>query len=291
MFKENVNLKIVSLLLAIFIWMQTTLVSEHKTMVYLPVALVNIPENLSYDNLPQKVPFMVRGSGLDIIRLHLHKTRIELDAKSFKPGTSKLDLSDYQINIPENVVIELLGPAEDQELLVQSDVFHRKTVPVELVFSDESTKNVFSAYEHRAFPEKVQLYGAKSKLQRITSINTNKITRSLINQKEFKIDLVVPDDDISISDRSIKVNIIDEASITRIMNNISITTDKAIIPSRVTVILKGSVSSIQALRPEQITAKIAETPDKEGAYKVIVTIPDDLILVDITPATVFSNER
>ncbi len=290
MFKENISLKLISLLLAMFIWLQSTLVSEHKAVMYLPVALVNIPENLSFDNLPQKVPFVLKGSGLDLIRLKLHKTRIELDAKKFKPGTSTLDLTDYNINIPQNLSIELIGPAEDQELMVQSDVFHRKSVPVELVFNDPATKTQFESFEHRYFPDKVQLFGPKSKLQKINSISTTKITRAMLSQKEFRVDLDPLDEDISVSDMSIKVNIIDEASITKILYNTPITASKSIIPSSVTVIVKGTVSSIQALRPEQVKASIEEKASPDGSYKVLVTVPESLILMDITPATVYSNE-
>lgn len=291
MFKENLNLKIIALLLAIFIWVQSTLVLEHKTVVYLPVALINIPENMSFDKLPQKIPFMVKGKGLDIIKLILHKTRLELDASKLKPGTAKLDISDYQITLPEDLDLEILGPANNNELMIRSDVFHRKTVPIGLQFADTYSKQAFESLQYRTFPEKVQVFGPKSKLQKLSRINTLKINRGLINQRDFKIGLIVPDDDISVSDAFVKVSIMDDSSISKVLNNIPIRTDKKVIPSRITIIVKGNRSSIEALRPEMVRVELSELRESDGAYTVNVTIPEDLILVNTTPTKVYLHER
>lgn len=291
--RENLNLKIISLLLAVFIWLQTTLVAEHKTVIFLPIALVNIPKNMTFDNLPQHIPFLVRGRGIDIIRLYLNKTKMELDATKIKPGLAKLNITDYKINLPENLEIDLLGPAEDQELMIQSDVFHRKSVPVELSFGDSSTKLFFSSLQSRVFPETVQLFGPKNKLQKISSIQTHKISRNLLNQKEFKVNLMIPDDNISISDPSVKVTIIDKEAISRVFSGVPITTDmaKRIIPSRVTVIVKGTVAAVQNTSVDMIKASLAPEPDANGAYIVVVTVPEDLLLVEITPTKVFVNSN
>jgi len=289
MLKENLSLKLLALCLTLFIWFQNVLFSEHKSTVQLPVSLINIPQNLTYDNLPNKIPFVVKGRGIDIVKLYLHKARIELDARNIRPGLSTLSVNDYNIIMPENLDIDLLGPVEDKELMIRSDVFHRKSVPVALSFTDTATKNLFDGKEHRIFPEKIQVFGPKNKIQKIGSISTHKISKNLLNQDEFKIDLIIPDDDISISDQSIKVTIIDEESSSKVFANIIIRTDKhyKLIPPRVTVILKGSSSELQSVRADMISASVSGEPDAEGAFQVNVKAPDNVMLMDITPAKVY----
>ncbi|MFA7543262.1 MAG: hypothetical protein WCY84_02705, partial [Candidatus Cloacimonadaceae bacterium] len=69
MFKDNLTLRIVSLLFAIFIWLQSVLVSEQKSVVNLPINLMHVPQNITLENVPNKIPFQVKGKGLDIFRL------------------------------------------------------------------------------------------------------------------------------------------------------------------------------------------------------------------------------
>ncbi len=289
MFKENMNLKIIALLLSLFVWLQSALVTEQKATIMLPLSLVNIPKNVSFNNLPSKVPIIVKGKGLNIIRLWIHKTKLEVDVANIKPGLAELAISDYNINIPENLDITVLGLADDKELMVQSEVFHRKTVPVELSFTDNNVKKLLESKDYKFFPDQIQLFGPRNMLQKINSITTEKINRNMLSQRDLKVKLVSPDDDISLSENSIRINIMDEASISRVINNIPIKTNTMhkISPSRVTVIVKGTVTAIQNLKIEQISASLEGSPDSDGAFKVVVSVPDELVLLDITPAKVY----
>jgi hypothetical protein len=80
---KYLGLKIFALLAAIFIWLQFTLISEHTSKVKLDLHLRN---NVIADTLlhqPPKVVCEVKGKGLDILRLSLSKTYIEMDANDF----------------------------------------------------------------------------------------------------------------------------------------------------------------------------------------------------------------
>jgi YbbR domain-containing protein len=289
MFQGNIGLKIVSALLALFIWIQAALITEQKTVINIPVSMTNIPKDRSFGNLPSKIPFNVKGLGFDIIKLYLLKPSIMLDAQNIKPGVDKLVFSDYQINIPENLNVELLGPVNNDEITVHSDVFHRKNVSVNLSFADKAVQSAFTTQSYKLFPDQVQIFGPKNKVNKINAVSTHRITQKLMSQKEFKIDLINPDGDVSLSTNSISIVIINEDIVTKVFGNITIegTASQKIVPSRVTIKLQGSAKTLATFSTDNISATLDTTPDSDGMYEIKVAVPEDVILVDITPTKVF----
>ena len=62
MLTENLGLRIFSLFLAVLIWMQSVLVTEHKSIISLPVQLKSVPKNVTLENLPKTIPFEVKAN-------------------------------------------------------------------------------------------------------------------------------------------------------------------------------------------------------------------------------------
>ena len=85
MFKDNLGLRLFALLLAMFLWLQSVLVSDQRSVVNLPINLRSVPQNITLENFPKVVPFAVRGKGLDIIRLTMARPRVNIDARKSHP--------------------------------------------------------------------------------------------------------------------------------------------------------------------------------------------------------------
>ncbi|HPH60350.1 MAG TPA: hypothetical protein PLX72_01785, partial [Candidatus Syntrophosphaera sp.] len=66
---NNLGLKIVALLMAIFFWLQITLVAQQESKTSLPLKLVNATGADSLRQPPPKIASTVQGRGLDILRL------------------------------------------------------------------------------------------------------------------------------------------------------------------------------------------------------------------------------
>ncbi|PKN80952.1 MAG: hypothetical protein CVU48_00005, partial [Candidatus Cloacimonetes bacterium HGW-Cloacimonetes-1] len=105
----------------------------------------------------------------------------------------------------------------------------------------------------------------------------------------FKIDLINPDGDVSLSTNSISIVIINEDIVTKVFGNITIegTASQKIVPSRVTIKLQGSAKTLATFSTDNISATLDTTPDSDGMYEIKVAVPEDVILVDITPTKVF----
>ncbi len=288
MFHENLGLKLFSLLMAVFIWVQSLLISEHRTVIDLPVALKDIPKNITLNSLPKSIPFAVRGKGLEIIKLKLSRTKINLDASKIRPGSEQLSLADYSIDLPENIQLTLLGPAEKQEIAVQADVFHQKKVPVELSFTDLYTRQRFANLNYQLIPDKLVVFGPKSKIQLIERLTTEEINRSQLSEREFVLKVNEPEKDVSLAVNSIRVRISSSFKTTRVFDSLPVfsTSGAEYFPSRVTLKLSGDSDLLNKLDPQSIKVLVGNEPDQNGLYQLSVEAPGETQVIGITPQKV-----
>lgn len=104
--KNNLGLKIIALLMAIFIWLQITLVSQHQSKVGMNLILLNPTEGDTLHHAPAKISSTVEGRGLDILRLKFSKTQIQMEAADYWAGNSLV----YQVkDLPGNIKVRVVG--------------------------------------------------------------------------------------------------------------------------------------------------------------------------------------
>lgn len=288
MLQENLGLRILSLVIAIFVWMQYLLVSEQNSVINLPVTLRSIPENITLANFPKSIPFQVRGRGLDIIKLKLSRTNVFIDAGNIKPGTDIISLSNYTIDLPQNIQLELLGPADTDKLAIHADEFHQKKVPVFLSFTNDYTREHFYSLNYSIIPEQITIFGPKSKVQLVDKVTTETITNNMLEQSEFNVKLNPLPNDVSTSETQIKIKLSASFNTTKIIDNLPVTVSegKKCIPSSVTIKLSGNSDVLNSLDIKEIKTGIDEHPDAQGFYSVRVEVPNSVKLIDITPKRV-----
>jgi len=82
--KNNLLIKVLVLLIAIFLWAQQILLRTHTVVLDVPIQLLNIPTDLAIEQIElPKIPVKVRGKGLDIISANISKVTIDIDASNF----------------------------------------------------------------------------------------------------------------------------------------------------------------------------------------------------------------
>ncbi|MCB5248007.1 MAG: hypothetical protein LHW57_08290 [Candidatus Cloacimonetes bacterium] len=103
--KNNLGVKIIALLMAVFIWLQVTLVSQHESVTGLNLKLVNASGADTLRQPPGKISSTVKGRGLDILRLKYSKAYIQMEAADYWAGNA----SDFlAVDIPEQLNVEVL---------------------------------------------------------------------------------------------------------------------------------------------------------------------------------------
>lgn len=117
MFKNNLGLKLFALLLAVIVWIQLSLLSEHQSVVKLKIELSNAKAAPTLAKEIGSVPFNVRGRGIDILKLKLSKTVAQFDARDIVGARESSSGLDFVIkDKPANLDIEILGVLKGFEL-------------------------------------------------------------------------------------------------------------------------------------------------------------------------------
>ncbi len=293
MIRHNIGLKIFSVLLALFIWIQSILVSYHKTTVNFVVNLTKLPAHIALDDVPKTLSFGVRGKGIDIIRLILKRANVDIDASNLRGGNLPITLTNYHIDIPENLDIEILKPAYDEELIVQTDVYESRAVPIEITFASLGARNAYQSGRYRISPETVRIYGPKRALDAVRQIRSKPLTTVMLTKEKVEIELESPTENISVLDPVITIELIDHEIQQRIIDNITLRLEgnRQATPNRVTIKVEGNKEAIQTLDLTMIRASVVPDPDMRGFKTVIVEVPDMIKLLDITPARVIVYEK
>lgn len=272
-------------MLAIFIWVQSLLVSEHRSVVNLPVNLKSVPKNLTLQRLPQSIPFNVRGKGMEILKLRLSKTRVSIDASKIKPGVDIIALTDYTIDLPENVEVTLIGPVEKQEIAIHADVFHQKKVAVRLAFADNYTRQRFSSLNYHLIPERLTIFGPKNKVLSVDHLLTEAISREQLSEREFLLKLSPLPEELSSSETEVMVKVSSSFNSSKVFENIPISgaADKNYFPSRVTIKVSGDSELLNSLNPAKIVISTSAEADASGLFALKASLPEGIEFIAITP--------
>lgn len=288
MFRENLGLKLLSVGIAILVWLQLQLATEHRSVINLPVSLRSVPKNLTLDRLPQSIPFQVKGKGLEIIKAEFSKAKILVDASKIQPGIDMISLSEYTIDLPENISLNLIGPVEKQEIAIHADEFHQKRVPVKFSFTDKLTEQSLQSKNYQITPEKVIVFGPKSKVRPISSIYTEAISSDLAAQNEFIVRLASPGEDISISESQVRVRVSDTYNTSKVLDNIPVkgNTERSYFPASIAIKISGDSAILDNLDTSRFIAIPSDEPDALGFYMLSVEAPENVKVIAITPAKV-----
>ncbi|MCB5272109.1 MAG: hypothetical protein LHW56_09735 [Candidatus Cloacimonetes bacterium] len=283
MFKDNLGLRLFALFLAMFIWLQSALISEQRSVVSLPINLLSVPQNITLENFPSAVPFAVRGKGLDILRLMMAKPKVNIDASKITPNTDVISLQDYSIDLPENINVSLLGPAESDQLTIQADIFHQKVVPIKIDFENAYTESRFSELRYNLDPDRVTIFGHKNRIRGVGAILTKKVDQAALENDTSELELNIPPD-ITTTQKKVLLSISGTAQATRVFPNIAL--PAGYLPARVAVRLQASGAVLEAINPNQITARVSDKADENGLFTVELTIPEGTQAIAITPGKV-----
>jgi YbbR domain-containing protein len=112
-FVHNFWLKLVSLLLAIGLWMVVARDPIAEVEMNVPIEFRNLPETLEIDSASfTEAQIRVRGPGRVIHRLGVGDVRAEIDLAGVRPGERTFDLTGRQIRVPQDVQVVQIIPGQ-----------------------------------------------------------------------------------------------------------------------------------------------------------------------------------
>jgi YbbR domain-containing protein len=111
--RHNFGLKLISLALAVGLWLAVARNPVAEVAVDVLIEFQNIPENLEIasENIP-RVQIRVRGPERDIHRLQPSDIHAEIDLSTAKPGERTVDLTPWQIHLPSELEVVQIIPSQ-----------------------------------------------------------------------------------------------------------------------------------------------------------------------------------
>ncbi len=292
--KQNLPSIIISLLLAAGAWVFITLSGDFYLNTTIPIAYSNLPSNLAVDHsLPRYVNVKLKGSGWKFI------------SRYFDPGNKFVvpiskDSTNSSINLM-NLVADNAWLSSDFTVVDISPSFLRiKTEEVE--YADKPvTLDVVMQFEEgfglaskvKLTPEKVRLKGSKKLIEKIRAIKTQRIELGTLKEKVIvELNLESPEG-VDIFPAKITAEIDVQKIADKEIEGVKLVVienpggkEVVLVPEEVTVVVRGGIDRIGALKPDEIKALLNYrelVSDSTGTALPNIVLPDNITFIDIKP--------
>ncbi|MBT3169311.1 MAG: hypothetical protein HN334_05540 [Candidatus Cloacimonetes bacterium] len=264
---------------------------EHKQEINVPITLINTPQSLVLfaSDLP-KVGVAIRATGLDIFKLKLSNNFFEIDASQFNAGENLVEITNRKFKYPKNINFDFEMITTEQTFLIELDKLVEAQKPLKISFESVKEEEYFTKYKIINKDEKVTVYGPKKLLSSIKNIETEKISRKMLDGNKIVAELILPDLEMKLKQKKIVLNIVQSKTINKTIALIPIVfpEDKniAIIPQKVTLRIKGAQNIVDKISRKSIKANLDFTRIKDGYASVIFDVPMGIEILEYTPQKV-----
>lgn len=299
-FFNNFGKKTIAVVIAIMLWIVANLEFDIEKTYNIPVKYTNLnPELIITNNPPDEISYKIKGPRTELSTLISSTSVINVDLSQFTTGVSNIRVESDSMNLPKEVDITSVSPAE---ITIDLDKLISKKVQIEPVFEKlEKGYQIIGDLDYS--PKSVEIQGPQEMLSKINSIETRPI--SLEGEKSnfsIEVPLQLPNKLVTAkSDDQIKVTFdIQEENLAKEFNNIDIifknfngldytVTEEA----KAMIIFDGPYSIINNLSSNDIDVYVDArdiASNNSGNHKLRVKVdypnPDNLNLNKLSPETI-----
>lgn len=190
---HNFGLKLLSLAIAVVLWLAVVRDPTSEVVVTIPVQFNNVPANLdlSSEHVPQ-AQIRVRGPERILRDLDQQDVRASLDLAKATPGEHTYDLTVRQIHTPRGIEVLQIIPAQFR---ITFDKEVTRMVPVRpRVIGTLASGVQFAPGGIIADPEQVAITGPEKRVDHIESVLTDPVDATgVVGRGTFTTNVFVPD--------------------------------------------------------------------------------------------------
>lgn len=169
LFTRNLAWKLLSLVIAIALWLAVAREPEVATSFSVPVDFKNMRDDLDIDgNLPDRVRLEVRGPSGSLTRDNLSTVAVVLDLSDAHAGERTYSIRGRNLNLPVGVVFYRAVPSQ---LTLHFDQLIVKEEPVQPVYVN--TPGGYRVASQQFSPAMVKIRGSKDRVRGINQIRTD----------------------------------------------------------------------------------------------------------------------
>ena len=187
---RNLGWKLLSLLIAIVLWLAVAREPEVATSLSVPVDFKNMRDDLDIDgNLPDRVRLEVRGPSGSLTRDNLATVAVVLDLSDAQAGERTYSIRGRNLNLPTGVVFYRSVPSQltlrFQQLIVKEET-------VQPVYVNMPPGYRIASQD--LSPVKVRIRGSQDRVQAIAQVRTDPMNLSgVTGDKVFQTHLNLGD--------------------------------------------------------------------------------------------------
>jgi YbbR domain-containing protein len=201
---QNLGWKLLSLLLAVMLWLAIAREPEVAASLSVPVEFKNMRDDLDISgNLPDRVILEVRGPSGRLSRDNLSTVAAVLDLSDAQPGERTYNIRGRNLNLPSGVVFYRAVPSQ---LTLRFDQLAFKNEPVQPVFVNRPASYRIASQQFS--PTQVRIRGSEDRVQAINQIKTDPMDLSgVAGEQVFHTHLNVGDAQVRLVDTSSDITV------------------------------------------------------------------------------------
>ncbi len=177
----NTWLKLISLALAIVLWLFVVSKGRSVIVMDIPVGLMNLPSNLEIIEKPKTISVSIEGQERLLKKLRKEDITAVINLSQVKEGENLLSLSMDDIGVPKLLTVKKISP---QTIQLQVDERIEKSIHVRPIVVG-SPASGFSVREVKVEPKTIRITGPKSVVSRIYTVKTEPIDISGISNNLY----------------------------------------------------------------------------------------------------------
>lgn len=190
-FVHNFGLKLISLLLAVGLWLVVAHDPVAEVEIKVPIEFHNLADNLEIDSASfTEAQIRVRGPERVIHRLRPADVRAQIDLASVRPGERTFDLTTSQIHVPQDLEVVQIIPGQFQ---LSFDDRMTRTVDVRPRVIGSFAGGLRLA-QVMADPSKIMITGPRRRVEAVEAATTDPVDASgVLTRESFVTHAYVPD--------------------------------------------------------------------------------------------------
>jgi YbbR domain-containing protein len=172
LFTKNPTLKVISLILAIILWIFVKSKSGGEVGLVVPLEFYRIPTNLIVTQVTDEaINVRINGSFMQLERLPTREIRARIDLSRARPGTNSFDILPDNFNISKTLDITQISPSSFK---VDLDRVVDKVVHIKPVVKGKPARG-YRVTKISVDPPYINLQGARGQLTGLKEVLTEEV--------------------------------------------------------------------------------------------------------------------
>jgi len=292
---NRIGLKIACVAVSFVIWIRVAATSPTEATIVLPVSLVNLSSEYTYEG----------SAVLDVVKVTVRGSKLRLLTHNFfnrAAGKAVIDLAretavqELSRPITESDIqsdLTVLAIHQPKRLRLRIDRLVSRRLPVQIDLSGQLPDDRLLLEQPNVQPDSVTVSGPERFFKPELNVRTETIALNDFREKQqFDVSLVSPGGFLVVDEQTVQINILVASIEGRTLVNIPVIPlidadqeEVAISPPLADVMVRGPADSVRALLPGRISATVPVSGFAEGIYNLPSQLeyPDWLTYIAIKP--------